>query len=133
MLDVLLLLIKDGNNTTILLLLSILIRIINSNIVLKDTWEAFRRHKVDRKYHIECFCKYPCQGIESFKDIRWDDQQNDKTLIPVAGKLINDYHRPNEPMPSRETQVYLREQSNDLKREGYTGQQAMKILENQIE
>ena len=61
------------------------------NIVLKDTWDPIRGHKVDRKYHIECFCKYPCQGIESFKDIRWDDQQNDKTLIPVAEKLFNDY------------------------------------------
>jgi hypothetical protein len=39
-------------------------------------------------------------------------------------------------MPSRETpasNVGLREKSNDLKREGYTGTQAIKLLENQIE
>jgi len=106
------------------------------NIVLKDTWDPIRRHKVDRKYHIECFCKYPCQGIESFKDIKWDDKENDETLLPIAEKLFNDYHRPNQPMPSRETpasNVGLREKSNDLKREGYTGTQAIKLLENQIE
>ena len=106
------------------------------NIVLKDTWDTIRRHNIDRKYHIECFCKYPCQGIESFKHIRWDDQKNDKTLIPVAEKIFNDFHRPNQAMPLRETpaaHIGLREQSNDLKREGYTGQQAIKKLENQIE
>ena len=47
---------------------------------------------------------YPCEGIESFKDIKWDDKKNEKALIPAASKLFNDYHpNPNAPMPSRET------------------------------
>jgi hypothetical protein len=99
-------------------------------IVVKDTWDPIKRIPIDRKYHIECFCKFPPNEINIFEDIQWDESSIN-SLIPIAGNLFLEYHPKDQELEPRETMEQfkgMREVSKSLQQEGYTGTQALQIL-----
>ena len=106
----------------------------NRPIISKDSWDNHKNHKISRKYHVECFFKYPPTGTDSFSDLKWE-LQNDATLIPLASKLFDQYHSGNEPfLKPRETPIEnegMRAQCEILKAEfGLTGKQAIEAMKN---
>lgn len=103
-------------------------------IVAKDTWDVQMRHEVQRKYHAECFTAFPPEKIGSYNDIHWDESA-DKTLLPLVSRLFSEYHPNGSALLVRETPIEhqgLRQESKELKSQGYTAVQAMAILDEKI-
>lgn len=103
-------------------------------IVAKDTWDPQMRHAVQRKYHAECMMAFPPESIGSYDDIHWDESA-DKTLLPLVSRLFSEYHPNGSALLERETPIEhqgLRQESKELKSQGFTAVQAMAILDEKI-
>ena len=90
---------------------------------------------IDRKFHIECFCKFPLKGIETYDNIIWNEL-SDNNLIPTAENLFSEYSSEDQSIETRKTmQVYegMREVSKILQRDlGMSGTQSLKFLKESM-
>jgi len=110
----------------------IILFIFNYYLLSKSYIDQNKNHAIQRKYHIECFSKYPPAGTESFSDLKWDTNKNDPDLIPLVSRLFREYHPTNAPLPPRETPIErecMIAASEVLKViGGLTGKQAIEVL-----